>query len=240
MAPLTYIVLTALSLGLASAELKACGGAYYDPTQYNCYDTRGGLCPIINGNPTQVCGLSCYSPLMYSGAETGTLQLLPSDTNLYTLTALNPNSPFNGKTIEASGLHFVVGRSAASYCPSPPVPASSCPPGNTTVFLGSQAMDVVVPGGQQFFVAANGALSFTQAHSGAVPAGASYDVRVYLGGGFFGPGGSSWKACPLSGSAGVYQVFAGLSSVSFSADCVGFDAVVHDQPKGTVGAWQYA
>ncbi|KAK5013226.1 hypothetical protein LTR60_003981, partial [Cryomyces antarcticus] len=100
--------------------------------------------------------------------------------------------------------------------------------------------DVVVPGGQQFFVAANGALSFTQAHSGAVPAGASYDVRVYLGGGFFGPGGSSWKACPLSGSAGVYQVFAGLSSVSFSADCVGFDAVVHDQPKGTVGAWQYA
>ncbi|KAK5257451.1 hypothetical protein LTR16_000616 [Cryomyces antarcticus] len=216
MAPLTYIVLTALSLGLASAELKACGGAYYDPTQvptipsvdltvtstdnplhqYNCYDTRGGLCPIINGNPTQ--------------------------------------------TIEASGLHFVVGRSAASYCPSPPVPASSCPPGNTTVFLGSQAMDVVVPGGQQFFVAANGALSFTQAHSGAVPAGASYDVRVYLGGGFFGPGGSSWKACPLSGSAGVYQVFAGLSSVSFSADCVGFDAVVHDQPKGTVGAWQYA
>ena len=64
---LTLIALAGLvSVEAAPPNLKQCGGAYYDPSQYTCYNTNGGLCPIMNGVPTLLCGqMTCYDKHMY-------------------------------------------------------------------------------------------------------------------------------------------------------------------------------
>ncbi|KAK4981649.1 hypothetical protein LTR66_009822 [Elasticomyces elasticus] len=235
MSSLTYLVLACLALVQAAPTLKSCGPANYDPTQYTCYNNKD-LCPVINGMPTKLCGKACYTPYMYT-CTNGNLGLVPPDNHAFTLTASNPTAPFNGKTIEASSGHFYIGQGPATYCPQQ-VPASTCGAGDKTVLV-LGAMDVVVPGGQQYYIQSDGAITFTQAHSAATYNLLSYDTRVYLGGGFFGPNGVDWKACPVAGKAGVWQVFANLASVNFAPNCVGFYAVTHDQPQGTYGAWQY-
>lgn len=65
------------------------------------------------------------------------LSTLPSTNGPFTLTASNPTAPFNGETVEASGLHFYIGAGPGSYCPVPSVPQATCdtyPGTNTTMF----------------------------------------------------------------------------------------------------------
>ena len=116
---------------------------------------------------------------------------------------------------------------------------------------------VIVPGGQQTFIQSDGALAYTQAHSAFEPNFVSADTRAFDGavrGGYFGPGGVGWTACPVlnsdtttptansttaSGGSIVWQVFAQLPGLAFGAECIGFEALVHNVPQGTFGAWQY-
>ncbi|KAK8213613.1 hypothetical protein M8818_002917 [Zalaria obscura] len=175
---------------------------------------------------------------MYT-CKSSTLTPLPADSLPFTLTAVNPSAPFNGKTIEASSEAFYIGRAPSTYCPVPAIPAAACAAGNTTVMYGS-GLATTVPGGQEIYIQSTGALAFTQAHSAATYNLSSYSTGpVYEGGAFFAPNGTGWTACPVAGSQGVWQVFAKLAGLSFASDCVGFYAKVHDEPAGTVGAWQY-
>lgn len=98
---------------------------------------------------------------------------------------------------------------------------------------------VVVPGGQQTYWQNNGALAFTQAHSAATYNLSYYGSSVFEGGAYFGPNNEQLTACPSGDSGSVWQVFARLAGLTFADDCVDFYAVVHDEPSGTLGAWQY-
>jgi hypothetical protein len=83
-------------------------------------------------------------------------------------------SPIHLQSLTARGGKFYLGGGPpSSYCP-PNIGAENCPPGNTTVLAGGQStlsLGVVVPGGQQVYVGPDGALSYTIAHSAAIPEG---------------------------------------------------------------------
>jgi uncharacterized protein YfaP (DUF2135 family) len=95
--------------------------------------------------------------------------------------------------------------------------------GNKTLSLG-----VVVPGGQEVYVAPGGALSYTQAHSVAVPDGSVRDAfskEAPSNGNQFGylKYGEGFVACP-AGKEG-YQVFGVTKGTTFGKDCLGFNAL---------------
>jgi hypothetical protein len=104
----------------------------------------------------------------------------------------------------------------------------ACPAGNMTVLAGGYgtlAMGVVVPGGQQVYVAPDGALSYTQAHSAYIPPGSIVDGFSRTEGEQFG--NLAFKdgliACPTEDSG--YQVFGNLKDIEFDPACLGFNAL---------------
>ncbi|CAN9392346.1 unnamed protein product [Alternaria alternata] len=106
------------------------------------------------------------------------------------------------------------------------------------------SLGVVVPGGQQVYVAPDGALSYTTAHSAAIPAGSEqtgFSRTAPANGNAFGylNFDTGFVACPAANvTADGYQVFGQVASgATFGDDCLGFSAltVAVDQP----GAWQY-
>ena len=193
--------------------------------------------------------------------------------------------------LNANGGVFWVGgplgeKDTATYCPL--VDQTLCPPGYFTQFLGKPGLSGVsmvspaalplasflniladintqntqVPGGQQLYVAPNGALSFTQAHSAFTPAGSSFGpFNITLskeanGPALFqyaGPGakafGSKFLGCSAKGREhGPYQVFVdteGLSNADVLGgcvkECIAFGAIFFpDQSKNHgPAAWQY-
>ncbi|KAI4111268.1 MAG: hypothetical protein LQ339_000729 [Xanthoria mediterranea] len=170
-------------------------------------------------------------------------------------------SPIHLQTINANGQAFWIGKETATYCP-----IETCPAGNQTVFSaanGGASLDVVVPGGQSIYVAPNGKLSYTIAHSASMPAGSA--VKTFTatipatgnGGGvplgsfsFKGLGGEGFLACPshkVDSKEGPYpyQVFVNVPAMSdkdapsgSKADCLGFSAVIAEY-EGDAAAWQY-
>ncbi len=89
----------------------------------------------------------------------------------------------------------------------------------------------------RYYVAPDGALGFTQAHSASYPVGSMFGVSAYQDGAFT-YGGRAWVACPEDAGSG-FKVFAQLPGLSFSEDCIPFTALVKSAPRGTFGAWQY-
>lgn len=246
----------ALAYTVTAAPVSTCGGVAYDPTMYTCASDDPVLCPIINGQTYVNCNGACYDVHMYTyvssplplnkppltphSCTNGTLAPLPLYDGPFTLLANNVNAPFNGQYLSASGGHIYLGRPQSTYCPPEVSAVEPCPNSPQTVFLPG-ALSAIVPGGQATFIQTDGALAFTQPHSAAQPNELSDEVTVYGGtpGGYFGPGGVSWVACPVSNSTGVYQVFADLPNIGFAAGCTGFDAVVEELPAVTEGAWEY-
>ena len=103
-------------------------------------------------------------------------------------------------------------------------------------------MSVIVPGGQQAFVAADGALTYTGPHSATIPAGASStgflytaqagDVRV----GILKFNGQDWSACPES-DAGEYKIYATGNEGFAKTACI---TVVLGTASWNSGvAWEY-
>ncbi|KAL8767756.1 MAG: hypothetical protein Q9209_005842 [Squamulea sp. 1 TL-2023] len=174
--------------------------------------------------------------------------------------AARSTAPFHLQSINANGQSFWIGKDTATYCPLQP--QSQCPPGNETVFTasgGGAGLDTVVPGGQQVYVAPNGKLSYTIAHSGYAPPGSA--VKTFtatfptsgdatLGSfSFHGLGGNTFLACPshkVDSEEGPfpYQVFVDVAALSdrdvpsgCKADCLGFGAVIAKYEGAPV--WQY-
>lgn len=219
------------SVQAQTTTLLPCGTAFYDPSQYNCYNSDF-LCPIIGGAATIRCGSDCYLPSQYSCANNRLGP--PSTSSTYTLVASAPGTEFDGETVEAAGRNFFLGGSPATYCPTSVGP--NCPPGNVTAFAGS-SLAVLVPGGQQLYRDPTGNVSFTQAHSIGYPPGSIF-------GGFNVNGGaaSTFAGYPLFACRVVlytpevrYQVIALNTSVPES--CTKITVLTQDYQG--FGAWQY-
>ncbi|MCJ1379114.1 hypothetical protein MMC17_002214 [Xylographa soralifera] len=176
---------------------------------------------------------------------------------MFTITVSWPQTLDDMLPLEAYGGSFIFGpgiNSASSYCPTSV--GTGCPVGNQTVFTADGgALDVEVPGGQQVYVAPNGALSFTQAHSISYPPGSQF-------GGFGGNGGefvyagangtAGWITCPVDALDFspplnyIYQIYANVSShptryPNNGPFFVCYDVtLLLDKYTGGFGAWQYA
>ncbi|KAH7115169.1 hypothetical protein B0J11DRAFT_553446 [Dendryphion nanum] len=137
------------------------------------------------------------------------------------------------------GKFFLGGPGPSAYCP--PQVGDACPPGNSTVLAGGYgglSLGVIVPGGQQVYVAPDGTLGYTIAHSAYKPTGSVVDGWSRTEGDNFGnlafTGGL--YACPASEGNG-YQVFGGIGGVVFDPACLGFNALTYNTTQA--GAWQY-
>ncbi|KAF2845186.1 hypothetical protein T440DRAFT_472842 [Plenodomus tracheiphilus IPT5] len=169
----------------------------------------------------------------------------PAPTGYFGVISARSASPIHLQSLTARGGKFYLGGPGpTSYCPVAQV-GSACPPGNETVLAGGDktlGMGVVVPGGQQVYVAPGGALSYTIAHSAAIPSGSIVDQfsrEAPTGDSQFGHLNfeTGFVACPAGEGQG-YQVFGQVTDgPAFGADCLGFSAltVATDQ----AGAWQY-
>jgi len=169
----------------------------------------------------------------------------PAGPNYFTVISTRSASPVHFLTLTARGLKFYLGGGPpSSYCP-PNIPAGSCPPGNSTVLAGGYGtlgMGTVVPGGQEVYVAPDGALSYTQAHSAAVPAGsyrAMFSREAPSGGNSFGYLNfeTGFVACPAKAPETGYQVFGQVEGATFGPECLGFNALTSEVQQP--GAWQY-
>jgi len=70
-----------------------------------------------------------------------------------------------------------VGGPTESYCPFSGQPQNQCPPGDVAAFLFNNkrvGMDTDVPGGQDLFIAPNGRVKYTKAHSNFMPPGSKF------------------------------------------------------------------
>ncbi|KAF2819538.1 hypothetical protein CC86DRAFT_130994 [Ophiobolus disseminans] len=154
-------------------------------------------------------------------------------------------SPIHLRALTARGGKFYLGGPGpSSYCPVAQVGAA-CPPGNETVLAGGYktlSLGVIVPGGQQVYVAPDGALSYTGAHSAYIPPGSIVDGfsrEAPAAGAQFGVLNfdTGFVACPAAAADQGYQVFGQVDGATFGDGCLGFNAlaVAGDKP----GAWQY-
>ncbi|KAF2028762.1 hypothetical protein EK21DRAFT_113618 [Setomelanomma holmii] len=167
----------------------------------------------------------------------------PPGPNYFGVIAARSASPIHLSTLTARGLKFYLGGGPpATYCA-----VTACPPGNTTVLAGGDntlSMAVDVPGGQQVYIAPDGALSYTQAHSAYIPPGSVVDgfSREYPAAGQqFGYLNfeTGFVACPTANqTANGWQVFGQVDGATFGPECLGFDALTI--ATDTISAWQYA
>lgn len=172
----------------------------------------------------------------------------------FSLMSVRSASPIHFATINASGRAFWIGKPTSTYCPSG-ISGLDCSKINNNVTAlatgdvgkaSGAGMDTIVPGGQQVYVETNGALGYTQAHSGSIPTGAYTTGFVYTPPtnsqqhwghlSFTGHGANGLIACPTA-KAGVYQIFANVSGLKNKDKCLGFDAFA--LPYSGSAAWQY-
>ncbi|KAJ5698948.1 hypothetical protein N7462_000953 [Penicillium macrosclerotiorum] len=176
------------------------------------------------------------------------------DTNApFSVIAAHSGSPIHLTPLSASGSHFYLGSSQSqTYCPSEVVSGCSKRT-NETILIGTNFLDVVVPGGQSIYVDPSGALSFTSPHSGYIPPGSSqgpFQVKPGQNFGswtYSGEGASGFMACPVpavSATAASRHVFAALQNATVPtgkvSDCLGFDALaVNVNVTSDALAWEY-
>ncbi|RMZ72071.1 binding [Pyrenophora seminiperda CCB06] len=193
---------------------------------------------------TFVAGAMAATACSSAPAATGTAPAPVDNNGYFGVVSARSASPIHLQTLTArNGKFYLGGAGPTSYCP-PNIGASNCPAGNTTVLSGGATtlnMGVVVPGGQQVFVQADGVMGYTQAHSAALPAGATqtgFSRDAPTGSNEFGylHFDTGFVACPAGEGQG-YQVFGQTADAKFGPECLGFNAltVATAQP----GAWQY-
>ena len=137
-------------------------------------------------------------------------------------------SPIHLQELTARGGKFYLGGGPpSSYCP--PQVGDACPSGNYTVLAGGQetlSLGVVVPGGQQVYVAPDGTVSYTTAHSAYKPDGSIVDGWSKTEGENFGflTFKDGLIACPAGEGQG-YQVYGQIPGITFAPECLGFNAL---------------
>ncbi|KAK5653174.1 hypothetical protein OQA88_9273 [Cercophora sp. LCS_1] len=228
--------------------LQNCGRSQYDPSQYVCWENYF-LCPVTAGEPLSWCSGACYSKYMYTCANK-VLTLLPavSAGTAFQLIASNPTLPIHGQPITAGGLHWNIGGTTSSYCPTQV--GSACPPGNITTMVATEgrvSMNVMVPGGQQAYLDPYWNMGYTQAHSAYIPPGSiTTGFGAYEGGGFVNLNGNGWGwvACPPRASGGGGPQWNLVARNSTNAEtlssCTPINLKIEVVGSGSsFGAWQY-
>lgn len=170
-------------------------------------------------------GGECYAP-----APSSTPTPAP-ESKYFGVISSRSASPIHLLPLTARNGKFYLGAGPpTSSCPSNI--GSACPPGNSTVFSGGDqtlGLGVVVPGGQQVYVASNGELSYTVPHSAYIPSGASVDEFSRTAPGSNGLGTLNFEtgfvACPVGGDNKGYQVYGQNQGFEASSDCLGFSAL---------------
>ncbi|KAI1736034.1 hypothetical protein F4680DRAFT_433192 [Xylaria scruposa] len=145
--------------------------------------------------------------------------------------------------INASGGKFYINKPTETWCPSD-IDGLDCSKfdGSETVFgLGyadRMGLDDSVPGGQQVYIAPDGSLSFTQAHSAYIPPGSTVTgFSREPDSGYLRIADRQWAICPSSGGYQrevIYQIFAYIDS---DEGCFGTEIKTHDSDSSRV--WQY-
>ncbi|KAI3340904.1 hypothetical protein F4824DRAFT_449926 [Ustulina deusta] len=157
---------------------------------------------------------------------------------------------FVGNAINASGGKFYINRNTSTYCPDG-VSGLDCSlySGSQTIFaIGNgtttMSLDVTVPGGQQIYIAPDGSLSYTQAHSAYIPAGSTITGFSRQQSEAFGAPinlystAPYWSLCPVTEGEPrerTYQIFA-LSDNP--VDC--YLTQIRTYTPGSDHVWQYA
>ncbi|KAL0942963.1 IgE-binding protein [Colletotrichum truncatum] len=174
----------------------------------------------------------------------------------FTLKAYVPISPIiHGKAIHASGQRFIIGLDApSSFCPR--IPGITCPPGtSTTVDEDLTHLRVAVPGGQTVFIAPDGIVSYTAAHSTRIPEGStkkgfykktlvstcSAEHTQLLD--FLSADNADLEgvyACPNPDLERTWLLAAaGQKSKALNGDCVRLEGLELQKSEVEIGAWQY-
>ncbi|KAI0872984.1 hypothetical protein GGS24DRAFT_502258 [Hypoxylon argillaceum] len=154
---------------------------------------------------------------------------------------------FAGTAINASGGKFYINRATSTYCPEG-VTGLDCSvyAGSGTTLVTSNgtttmSLDVTVPG---VYVAPDGSLSYTQAHSASMPTGSvvtgfSREQSVAFGAPtYLYSAGQNWYLCPVTEGEPreiTYQIFA---SSAAPEGCLA--TAVRTYPPGAGNVWQYA
>ncbi|KAI9037658.1 uncharacterized protein KD926_000144 [Aspergillus affinis] len=151
------------------------------------------------GSHVKVFALSSLVPLV--AAMPGRRQESAS-TGSFGVTAARSGSPIHFLPLTAAGSYIYLGGKSQTYI-AEGVPLSKST--NDTILAGSRYLVFVFPGGQEIYVDACGALSFTTSHSGDIPEGSSEGPFKYIPGKNGGLGtwsyGSSFIACPTASNA---------------------------------------
>ncbi|RFU81074.1 hypothetical protein TARUN_1167 [Trichoderma arundinaceum] len=174
--------------------------------------------------------------------------------NYFTIALYAPqNAILNGKVINARDRLFIIGAASPStYCGlNDP---TQCPAGDATLVNSDMSfLASAVPGGQFIYVAPDGSIGYSSAHSALRPPGAQI-------GGFYshqvsfdekGPAQVlSWRqndgkaglwACPVSPGAPVaYQAVLKAASTRFNGlGCLAVDGILIQPAGSAFGAWEY-
>jgi len=160
----------------------------------------------------------------------------------FAVIAARSASPIHLQSVNANGLKFWIGKPTSSFCPDEPSINCTDFQTNATFFAGGNVtlgMDTEVPGGQGAYIASDGSLSFTEAHSGFVPPGSlqlNFTKEEGPSFGVLGWTGGDFVACPSANGSAPYQVFAPIAGFNLTG-CLGFDALTSNVTGK--GAWQY-
>ncbi|KAK3384891.1 hypothetical protein B0H63DRAFT_559612 [Podospora didyma] len=154
-----------------------------------------------------------------------------------------------GRAIQANGGRFWMGKPPSAYCP-PDIPGLNCTlyPGTSTVLVGGNetlSLNVVVPGGQQVYIAPDGALGYTPPHSTFKPDGSvvtGWRREISDAGGaptvLWNQAGGYFVACPVGDAKDdVYQIYLNSGDALSGAACVSFQMRTYTA-AGAV-AWEY-
>jgi hypothetical protein len=165
-------------------------------------------------------------------SSSATAPAAPAPTGYFSVISARSASPIHLQPLTARGGKFYLGGGPpSSYCPVEQV-GSACPSGNATVLAGGDktlSMGVIVPGGQEVYIAPDGSMSYTQAHSAFVPEGSVRDQfsrEAPQGSNSFGYLNfeTGFVGCPTSNSTLTgYQVFGQVDGATFGPECLGFN-----------------
>lgn len=199
--------------------------------------------------------IDCYSPPLSTTIETNVTTMkaaaaLAAMTSLITsakaqyfgVIAARSASPIHLQPIEAAGLRLQIGGTSAHYCPQAMETEGLCPNTQITNFEGGNGdlfMGAITPGGQQVYIDPQcGAMSYTIAHSAAMPNGSITDGWTLDQGEQFGF--LAWKngllACNTT-VGGPWAVYGVIPGVTPPGDCLGFDALTSNMTDPA--AWEY-
>jgi len=145
------------------------------------------------------------------------------------------------QSVNANGLNFWIGKETTTYQPEQ---VEGKIGNGETLFAGGQGtlgLSTNVPGGQQVYVAPNGEVKFTQAHSANAGQDPKYDgwsrEELPSFGELYFQNGVLF--CPETAEAttGPYKMFAALPGLTFADNCLGASLITTNSTGP--GAWQY-